>query len=468
MTTKTILLWRIWLAVSAAFVVAGCTGSGQGQSDTPRVPEYPPSQQAFHALNKSCLGAYDQGQNEIQKSLAFNNCNQQRTQFAAQHGGIVGWTGTISDISTDQGADVVTVSIEAEVDGFEIKFGTVNNRFSDMLSNSMITPNNPLFNVLAQMKEGDKVTFSADFLGDPEGKTGVWEGSMTERGSMSEPEFQVKFSDIRPFEPGAVAATPTTDPRIATATRAGPQSSQVAPDHDEPCNDPNSYLTPRGVDEVAIAQFQLDCPGYDLPTQWQRTGIGGSPGAQTIDPSFDCTKATSSAERLICSDEQLASLDAELAKLYSEIYAKAPNRGWLKEGQRQWLREIRDTCADVDCLIVVHKDRIRWLHSIGEIANGESMVGSKSVNGTFLFREEIDGGYWNDWHATSDDAVGGEVRLEVMGEGKTAGFGGTLVIDCASHASHWENLDANGWTAVEEIPSTVIQNATRLFCNDSH
>lgn len=466
MTTKTISPWRIWLAISAVFVMAGCTGSGQGQSDTPSVPEYPPAQQAFHALNKSCHGAYDQGQNEIQKSLAFNNCNQQRTQFAAQHGGIVGWAGTITDISTDQGADVVTVSIETEVDGFEIKFGTVNNRFSDMLSNSMITPDNPLFNVLAQMKEGDKVTFSADFLDDPEGKTGVWEGSMTELGSMSEPEFQVKFSDIRPFDPTvAAAATPITDSRVGTATPASQQSSQAAPDHEQSCSDPDSYLTPKGIDEVAIAQFQLDCPGYDLPAQWQRTG---SAGAQTIDPSFDCTKAASSVEKLICSDAQLASLDAELAGLYSEIRAKAPNGGELKEGQRQWMREIRDICADVDCLAVAYKDRIRWLHSIDEPGNGTPKVGSRDGNGTFLFREEIDGGFWNDWHATSGDAVGGEARLDVKGEGKTAGFGGTLVIDCASHASHWENLDADGWTTVEEIPATVIQNATRLFCTNSH
>lgn len=252
------------------------TPASSGESDTRVMPEYPPAQIQFHALNKACGDAYKAGQNEIQKSLAFNHCNQQRSQFAAQQS-ISNWTGIISDISTDQGADVVTVDIESDAGDFEMKYMTVNNRFSDMNTNSMITPDNPLFDVLAQMKEGDKVNFDAEFLQHPEGKRGLWEGSLTEEGSMTEPEFNVRFTGIRPFgiQPSAAAAQ-TAGQRGANATMpsTGPEPRQPTQNQSQSCNNPGDYLSARGDIELAIAQFELDCPGHDLPTQWRTASRG--------------------------------------------------------------------------------------------------------------------------------------------------------------------------------------------------
>lgn len=181
----------------------GCSGGGQANV------VYPDSQQAFYSLNKQCYQSYSGGQNEIQKSLAFNQCNNERLKFS-QHQKISGWVGEITDISTDQGADVVSVTIRATIDGFGVSFGTVTNRVSDYATDSMVTPANPLFNILANMKEGEVVAFDAVFLNHPEIDRGLWESSLTEQGSVDEPEFLVRFTRIESYIPKSASPATTT------------------------------------------------------------------------------------------------------------------------------------------------------------------------------------------------------------------------------------------------------------------
>lgn len=188
------------IAVAVAAVVSGCSGSDRADL------AYPTSQQEFSSLNSKCKEKYAEGLNDIQRSLAFNQCNKDRLQFSKERK-ISAWVGEITDISTDQGADVVSVEIMATIDGFDMSFGTVTNRVSDYATDSMITPKNPLFNVLAQMKEGDMVSFDASFLPHPESSRGLWESSLTEQGSMDEPEFSIRFVHIRPYETPAAAST---------------------------------------------------------------------------------------------------------------------------------------------------------------------------------------------------------------------------------------------------------------------
>ncbi|HZH43203.1 MAG TPA: hypothetical protein VEY50_03855 [Lysobacter sp.] len=207
---------------AVAFVLGACSGVEQAPI------AYPETQRAFHLLNQQCLAAYEAGENEIQKSLAFNNCNEQRaTSVQAQ--GARGWVGKLVDISTDQGADVVAVTIEASVDGFPIRYSTASNRLSDLAGNSLITPGSTLFNVLAQMREGDLVTFDASFLPDPEGERDLWETSLTERGSMVEPNFLVRFSRIVPL---SAAASPkgvdVSAAKLKTRKVGSPAAASVA------------------------------------------------------------------------------------------------------------------------------------------------------------------------------------------------------------------------------------------------
>lgn len=68
-------------------------------------------------------------------------------------------------------------------------------------------------------------------------------------------------------------------------------------------------------------------------------------------PSFNCAKARSKPEHLICSDAELASLDHELGILYSRAKYVAPDKvAFSRENQIEWQRR-ENTCRDKACLV---------------------------------------------------------------------------------------------------------------------
>ena len=82
--------------------------------------------------------------------------------------------------------------------------------------------------------------------------------------------------------------------------------------------------------------------------------------------AIDCAKAASRTEKMICADPQLAQLDAVLNKDYPAYVAKQ-GKDTAKRLQKEWLREVRDACADADCLKTEYKGRIRELSGAEEI-----------------------------------------------------------------------------------------------------
>ena len=76
--------------------------------------------------------------------------------------------------------------------------------------------------------------------------------------------------------------------------------------------------------------------------------------------SFDCKKAQSPVEKLICSDPKISSLDEKLARDYkSAIQSRSGTQ--LIAGQRKWIIEVRDKCLTSDCLINAYVVRDKWL-----------------------------------------------------------------------------------------------------------
>ncbi|MBI5250990.1 MAG: DUF1311 domain-containing protein [Desulfomonile tiedjei] len=77
-------------------------------------------------------------------------------------------------------------------------------------------------------------------------------------------------------------------------------------------------------------------------------------------PSFDCTKATSEVEKIICSDDELSRLDDSLSKAYQ----KALNtriKDQIIESQRQWMKTVRYECKNAECLKKAYETRIKEL-----------------------------------------------------------------------------------------------------------
>jgi len=81
-------------------------------------------------------------------------------------------------------------------------------------------------------------------------------------------------------------------------------------------------------------------------------------------PSFNCEKASTSVEKMICSESSLAKLDNQIASSYKDALKNASgNSGQienLKQSQKQWLK-TRNQCSSSDCLAKSYEDRNKEL-----------------------------------------------------------------------------------------------------------
>ncbi|MFA8325545.1 lysozyme inhibitor LprI family protein [Burkholderia ubonensis] len=84
-------------------------------------------------------------------------------------------------------------------------------------------------------------------------------------------------------------------------------------------------------------------------------------GATDVHASFDCAKASSPIEHLICSTPQTADADLRLASAYSAARTKSSDPAALKADQRNWMKSERDACSDAACLLKVTEARIEKL-----------------------------------------------------------------------------------------------------------
>jgi uncharacterized protein len=75
--------------------------------------------------------------------------------------------------------------------------------------------------------------------------------------------------------------------------------------------------------------------------------------------SFDCAKASTSVEKMVCGDDKLSQLDSELSAAYKQALEAASNKQTLIHEQRQWIHDVRGICADVTCLTRAYTARLR-------------------------------------------------------------------------------------------------------------
>lgn len=108
--------------------------------------------------------------------------------------------------------------------------------------------------------------------------------------------------------------------------------------------------------------------------------------------SFDCRKASTATEKLICADGNLSSLDEKLQKTYqAALTAVAPSdKKELIAEQRNWIRYTRDICSDAACLGKVYAARIDLLSKTeGRIINEAecSIPEGKSCRSVLYYRD---------------------------------------------------------------------------------
>ncbi len=96
--------------------------------------------------------------------------------------------------------------------------------------------------------------------------------------------------------------------------------------------------------------------------------------------SFDCGKAASEVEKIICGNDELSRLDESLHKAYLQALKRADIKEQTMESQKQWLKNERNACRDAECLKTAYQTRIKelGLSSYGIDPTPAAGIGSKA------------------------------------------------------------------------------------------
>ena len=87
-------------------------------------------------------------------------------------------------------------------------------------------------------------------------------------------------------------------------------------------------------------------------------GIAHGEAAQ----SFDCAKAQTRVEKMVCADRAIAELDEYLGRYYAAARAEISGaETCLQSDQAQWLKSTRDACTDGACLKSAYLNRLAEL-----------------------------------------------------------------------------------------------------------
>lgn len=84
--------------------------------------------------------------------------------------------------------------------------------------------------------------------------------------------------------------------------------------------------------------------------------------------SFDCAKAQTRVEKLICDSPKLSKLDEEMAVIYGKAQLRSPVTSDLKKEQLLWV-SARNLCPDTECVQDAYVKRLSALQVDAQTAN---------------------------------------------------------------------------------------------------
>jgi uncharacterized protein YecT (DUF1311 family) len=142
------------------------------------------------------------------------------------------------------------------------------------------------------------------------------------------PAQDTAASTVEPVKPVKPAAKNMSKPPRASVTRSQPR-------------------------RVFVAKTALPAP--------QRPGAATRP-----QPGFDCSKARSATEKMICSDAELARLDRELGQVYARAKNATTDRAAFQRQQDRAWRMREALCRDRTCLLRWYAQRRHQLMAVIE------------------------------------------------------------------------------------------------------
>lgn len=185
----------------------------------------PPDEREFIATVSGFTTRYRQAPNEFQKSAL----RRERAEALARvlpSLSVTDWVGQVSEMATTHGDNWGILSVRI---GDDIPI-TVETFKSNVLSNrTLIPPGSRLYNEVARLTIGHKLTFSGTF--EAGASDYVEERSLTEEGSMIDPSFVFTFTTVGP---GTQSRRPNAADSEPNATEPRPQRIEKTPETPTP------------------------------------------------------------------------------------------------------------------------------------------------------------------------------------------------------------------------------------------
>jgi GYF domain 2 len=190
---------RAAIGVAVLLFLAWMFGEFRGSAERPSqladlVHLMPEDQQAFVTVVARATHDYGRETNDLVK--AGTRADRAASVCAAlgRNDNVDGWLGTITTLSSNSdGEGVLVIQIWDN-----IYIDTWNNSFSDIGDHTLIDPNSALFRSLSTLKVGQRVRFSGTFFSSP--TDCVKEASLTLEGSMTKPDYKMRFRMVEAFE----------------------------------------------------------------------------------------------------------------------------------------------------------------------------------------------------------------------------------------------------------------------------
>jgi hypothetical protein len=164
-------------------------------------------------------------------------------------------------------------------------------------------------------------------------------GQLVPTASHADYLFPVNWTVQRGAPPAAPAAQPMLAP---TVVANDPTPAQLP-----------TTSTPREATQLLPPDFPSSSPTV----------------APTVQTSFDCSKARSDAEHLICGDAELGALDVQLASVFARAKGAAKDPAAFKERTRLQWNYREQNCHDKVCLLRWYADQKTTLEGIAETGN---------------------------------------------------------------------------------------------------
>lgn len=105
--------------------------------------------------------------------------------------------------------------------------------------------------------------------------------------------------------------------------------------------------------------------------------------------SFDCAKASTKVEKIICDNPEISQLDDELSASYKTALQDEKHAESIRQAQKQWMRE-RNGCADADCVKRAYEMRLSSLTikqaTIDDGTVTKQKVASSTQGGSWTYR----------------------------------------------------------------------------------